>query len=105
MPDDRSSGLNSRFVSFKGLDSNASAIPNKKNSRDQNSGSKEDKDKDENNEHKESEFMDRSAQLRASLNSLAMLNVVNVIKKNDPNNKTKKTFTVKNIFKEDLDNK
>lgn len=37
---------------------------------------------DENDRFSESQFVDRSAQLNATLNSLAMMNVANLIKKN-----------------------
>lgn len=37
---------------------------------------------DENSQFAESQFVDRSAQLNATLNSLAMMNVANLIKKN-----------------------
>ncbi len=61
-------------------------------------------------------FVDRSAQLKATLNSLAMMNVVNIIKSTIPNKtsakgseleKTKKKDKVKNkadyLFEEDHD--
>jgi len=56
---------------------------------------------EENDKLKQSEFVDRSAQLRASLNSLAMLNVVSVKKKKAPKEQAnKKVNAIKNIFKE-----
>lgn len=94
MPDDRSSGYfgGSSFVRFNSADTSGSAsgIPDKKRSKEQQAEAEKDEKDEETNKdgnQNNSEFVDRSAQLRASLNSLAMLNFSSVIKdKNNPNN-------------------
>jgi len=95
MPDDRSSGLlgGSGYIRINGMD-NAGiipGIPDKKRSKDQRQQSDEDKKKENNEEFKNSEYVDRSAQLSATLNSLAMLNVADVLKNKSKNNTSSKT--------------
>ncbi|OGI17085.1 MAG: hypothetical protein A2287_04135 [Candidatus Melainabacteria bacterium RIFOXYA12_FULL_32_12] len=101
MPDSGASGFSRPYISFNSADSSVMNTPNQKNSKEQYSRPEE-KDKEDENKQKKPEFVDRSAQLRASLNSLAMLNVVSVIKKDNSkeNDKNKKITIVKNIFKE-----
>jgi len=78
MSNDRASELSSRPVTIRTV-SNTVSVPNRKSSQEQYTGSQKKKEDEE--EHKESEFMDRSAQLSASLNSLAMINAVKIIRK------------------------
>ncbi|MDD3150579.1 MAG: hypothetical protein PHV68_07060 [Candidatus Gastranaerophilales bacterium] len=66
--------------------SNAAGTSREKNSQGTEYFAQEKKDDEENKEFKESEFVDRSAQLNASLNSLAMMNVAGIMKKNNPKN-------------------
>ena len=101
MPDDRSSGFmgGSAFVRFNQSD-NASRIPDKKRSKDENQSQESDDDQNDNKSGKslrQSEFVDRSAQLRATLNSLAMLNAANVLKdkNNHKNSQAIKSIDVK----------
>lgn len=87
MADDRSSGFyGSGYVRFNTSDNSGSVagIPNKKRSKDQQPESDEKEKGEKKDELKDSEYVDRSAQLRATLNSLAMLNVASVIKQNKP---------------------
>ena len=98
MANDRSSGFlgGSSFVRVNSTDS-VSGIPDKKRSKNQQT--RQDQENDDNNANNDlngSEFVDRSAQLNATLNSLAMINVANVIK----NKGHLKTFNVSS--KEDL---
>lgn len=92
MPDDRSSGFfggSGGVVRFNNNDS-ASRIPDKKRSRNQQQEPDNEEEKREDNEFNNSEFVDRSAQLSATLNSLAMINVANVLK----NKSTSKTSII-----------
>lgn len=87
MPDDRSSGYlgSASFVRFNKHDKSGivTGIPDKKRSKEeQNKKNDDDDDKDKNNDFRASEFVDRSAQLNASLDSLAMLNAASIIKTN-----------------------
>ena len=95
MPDNGQSGLGSSIIRFNGSSGTVSGVPDKKRSRDENEPN--DKNKKDNNEQEgaKSEYVDRSAQLRATLNSLALLNVAN-IKKTKP-----KSSNVNNKDKED----
>jgi len=83
MPDDRSSGSfgSSGYIRFSGIDGSGRVpgLLDKKRSKDQHPQPEKD-DKDDKKEFKSSEFVDRSAQIRATLNSLAMLNVADVLK-------------------------
>ncbi|MDD3013126.1 MAG: hypothetical protein PHC34_05430 [Candidatus Gastranaerophilales bacterium] len=103
MPDDRPSGLSgsSGYIRFNGMDNSGiiPGIPDKKRSRDQHQQSDEDKNKENKDELKSSEYVDRSAQLSATLDSLAMLNVADVLK-----NKSKNTNIPKNN-KQETENK
>jgi hypothetical protein len=86
MSEGRSSGFSSQgggYINFKGNDHSGmvTGIPDKRRSKDQDAEKETDENKNNENEFKESEFVDRSAQLRASLNSLAMINVAGIIKK------------------------
>lgn len=86
MPDDRSSGFGGRnFITFNSHDNSGrvTGIPDKKRSKDQ-SSQQEEETEEKKDEFKTSEFVDRSAQLSASLDSLAMLNAARVFKKNLP---------------------
>ena len=98
MADDRSSGFfgGSSFVRFNSQDT-VTGIPDKKRSRSQNSTPEKDDEEKDKEEVKTSEYVDRSAQLSATLNSLAAQNFVNVIK-NKSDNKAKK-YTVKAVTK------
>jgi len=101
MPDDRSSGLGGKgYIRIGGMDNSGiiPGIPDKKRSKDQHQQSDEDKKKNNNDELKNSEYVDRSAQLSATLNSLAMLNVADVLKNKSKTDSLKKR-------KEELENK
>ena len=79
MPDDRQSGLGG-IIRFNGISGTVASLPDKKRSKDQNeSEEKESKDQKDQDAVK-SEYVDRSAQLSATLNSLALQNVGNVKK-------------------------
>lgn len=100
MPDDRSSGLpgGSGYIRFNGMDGSGviPEIPDKKRSKNQ-SDHPEDSEKKENQEElKESQYIDRSAQLRATLNSLAMMNVADVLKSKSDKEKIHKQDVKKN---------
>lgn len=61
---------------------------------------------DENGQFTESQFVDRSAQLNATLNSLAMMNVANLIKKNkEEKTKLQEKEAENKKKKEELDSK
>jgi hypothetical protein len=93
MPDDRSSGLQggSGYIRFNGMDGSGiiPEIPDKKRSKNQSGQAEEDEKKETQVELKNSEYVDRSAQLRATLNSLAMLNVADVLKNKSDKEKLK----------------
>lgn len=79
MPDDRQSGLSgSGLIRFNRSDyGSISGVPDKRRSKNQ---QEQEEKKEESEESPKPEYVDRSAQLRATLNSLAMLNVASVIK-------------------------
>ncbi|MDD3594146.1 MAG: hypothetical protein PHX18_05925 [Candidatus Gastranaerophilales bacterium] len=71
--------------------------PNDKNSSEEYFDRRNRGQQDENRDFNNSNFVDRSAQLRATLNSLASLNKVNIIKTKDKyKNNGKKENTSKN---------
>lgn len=94
MPDDRSSGLpgGSGYIRFNGMDGSGiiPEIPDKKRSKNQNNSLEDSEKKEDQEELKDSTYVDRSAQLRATLNSLAMMNVADVLKSKSDKEKSKK---------------
>lgn len=82
MRDDRTSGIYGRgYVSFNKNDSTGivNTIPDKKRQRDQNSNQRNENENKENEGFNSSPYVDNSDQLKASLNSLAILNAASVI--------------------------
>lgn len=103
MPDDRSSGYlgGGGYIRFNGKDHSGivSGIPDKKRSKNHHQQSDEDENTENKDELRNSEYVDRSAQLSATLNSLAMLNVADVLK-----NKAKNASIAKNKKQETENN-
>lgn len=88
MVDNRSAGFfGVGSMHFKGSNANASRMSDEKNGQGGEYFAQEQTEQEE-NEKNDSPYVDRSAQLRATLNSLAMMNVAGVIKgKKSPNDK------------------
>ncbi|MCK7484427.1 MAG: hypothetical protein MZU97_01890 [Bacillus subtilis] len=80
MSDDRASGLTRNIINFQRNDnsSNTADIPNRKNSKEY--YARLEKEEKEEEKPRESEYVDRSAQLKATLMSLAKINQVSVVK-------------------------
>jgi len=82
MPDDRTTGLTSTgYVNFKSNDHSGSVAetPNRKSSREE--YIRQEKKEEPEEKINDSPYVDRSAQLSATLNSLAMINLVKLTKK------------------------
>ena len=80
MSNDRQSDLGSSIITFKGSSGSIARLPDKKRSKDENKPEEKEKKDDNDQNAAKSEYVDRSAQLRATLNSLALLNVGNIKK-------------------------
>ena len=81
MTDGRTTVFGAGYVSFSGDNSSATGVPNRKQGRGAEYYAQEETDNEEKREFRESEFIDRSAQLNASLSSLAMINASLIKKK------------------------
>lgn len=83
MADNRSLGGMTSLIKFDNSDI-ISKIPDKKRQREENQNQRENQDEFNEQIEKHEEYVDRSAQLNASLNSLAMMNIAKVnIRKQD----------------------
>jgi len=91
MADDKSFG-GGKFISFKSGDFSGSTagIPDKKRSRDQQYFQNNENEEEKPKEAAPSDFVDNSSHLRATLNSLAILNVANIIRKDTHSKNTEK---------------
>lgn len=73
----------SSYISFKSSDYSGSVagLPRKKQSREQGSDPKKEEEKKPENQSKDTKFVDRSEELRGSLDALAMSNAIKVNKR------------------------
>ncbi|MCI5824171.1 MAG: hypothetical protein MRZ90_04455 [Candidatus Gastranaerophilales bacterium] len=83
-------------INFKDAQSNAGKLSDEKmGSEAQYFALEQEEDETEENLENDTPYVDRSAQLNASLNSLAMMNVINVLKKGKDKEKFLREFDIR----------